>query len=86
MQASEYLPSFKQQEHHVYFKVMNKYIKYQLTKVKKLTKTFDQRDNRKENDDRNFQTLYQIADIKMQRFHASENLMTQFTFSLLRLP
>ena len=49
-------------------------------------KTFDQRDNRKENDDWNFQTLYQIADIKMQRFHASENLMTQFTFSLLRLP
>ena len=54
--------------------------------MKKLTKTFDQRDNRKENDDWNFQTLYQIADIKMQRFHASENLMTQFTFSLLQLP
>ena len=46
-------------------------------------RTFDQRNSRKETDDWFFQPLSQIADIKMQCFHASKNSMTQFAFPFL---
>ena len=58
----------------------------QLTKLKRTYQTFDQRNIRIETDDKKFQTLSQIPDIKMLCFYASGKLMTQFAFYLLRLP